>query len=159
MEAKLWIVLILFLLITLGTGAFASFLSDRGVVEWYPQLRKPAGGAPARIFGPLWTTLYVLMAISAWLIWRDYGWTGGRSALVVFFGQMALNAAWSGIFFGARLPGVALGAIVILGLAILFNMTVFYWLLPLAAWLLLPSLLWVSYVVYLNFGIWRLNKD
>jgi tryptophan-rich sensory protein len=159
LEAKPWIVLILFLFLTLGTGAFSSFLSERGIAEWYPQLRKPAGTPPPWVFGPVWTALYVLMGISGWLIWRNYGWTGGRPALTMFFGQLALGAAWVGIFFGARLPGVALGAIVILALAILFNVIVFYWLLPLAAWLLLPTLLWVSYAGYLNFGIWRLNRD
>jgi tryptophan-rich sensory protein len=71
---------------------------------------------------------------------------------------LALNAAWSGIFFNARLPGVAFAAITVLWLAILFNMIVFYWLLPLAAWLLLPYLLWVTYTGYLNFEIWRLNR-
>jgi tryptophan-rich sensory protein len=99
------------------------------------------------------------MAIGAWLIWREYRWSGGRSALLLFFGQLALNAAWSGIFFGARLPGVAFAEIVILWLAILFNILVFYWLRPLAAYLLVPYLLWVTYAGYLNFGIWRLNAD
>ena len=157
MEARPWIVLIVFLFIVLGTGSLASFLTARGVREWYPALRKPPGTPPAWLFGPVWTTLYVLMAISVWLIWRNYGWAGGRSALLLFFGQLALNAAWSGIFFGARLPGVAFAEIAILWLAILFNLVVFYWLLPLAAYLLLPYLLWVTYASYLNAGIWRMN--
>ena len=159
MEARPWIILIIFLFITLATGGLASLLTKRGVQEWYPYLSKPAGTPPPWIFGPVWTTLYVLMAISAWLIWREYGWAGGRSALMLFFGQLALNAAWSGIFFGARLPGLALAEIVILWLAIVFNLTVFYWLVPLAAWLLLPYLLWVTYASYLNFGLWRLNRS
>ena len=159
MEAKPWIVLIVFFFITLGTGSVAAYLTDRGVRQWYPQLRKPPGTLPPSVFGPVWTTLYVLMGISAWLIWREYGWSGGRSALVLFSGQLALNVAWSGVFFSARLPGVAFAEIVILWLAILFNIVVFYWLLPLAAWLLVPYFLWVTYAVYLNFGIWRLNRD
>ena len=158
MDAKPWIVLIVFLFITLGIGGLASFHSDRGVREWYSQLRKPPGTPPPWVFGPVWTTLYVLMPISAWLIWRQYSWAGGGPALMLFFGQLALNAAWSGIFFNARLPGVAFAAITVLWLAILFNMIVFYWLLPLAAWLLLPYLLWVTYTGYLNFEIWRLNR-
>ena len=158
MEAKPWIVLIVFLFIVLGTGSLASYLTARGVREWYPNLRKPLGTPPSWVFGPVWTTLYVLMAISAWLIWRNYGWAGGRSALVLFFGQLALNAAWSGIFFGARLPGVAFAEIVLLWLAILFTTVVFYWLLPVAAYLLLPYLLWVTYASYLNAGIWRMNQ-
>lgn len=159
MDAKPWMMLIVFFFLTLGTGGLASFLTARGVREWYPDLRKPLGTPPAWVFGPVWTALYVLMAIGAWLIWREYRWSGGRSALLLFFGQLALNAAWSGIFFGACLPGVAFAEIVILWLAILFNILVFYWLRPLAAYLLVPYLLWVTYAGYLNFGIWRLNAD
>ncbi len=85
------------------------------------QLRKPPGTPPSFVFGPVWTILYLLMAVSAWLVWRDYGWRGGGSALLLFFAQLGLNIAWSGIFFGARLPGVAFAEILILWLAILFN--------------------------------------
>lgn len=129
-----------------------------GVRDWYPRLRKPAGTPPDWVFGPVWTTLYVMMAVSAWLVWRDYGW-GARPALLIFFGQLALNVAWSGIFFGSRLPQVAFAAIVLLGLAIAFNILVFDLLKPLSALLLLPYLLWVTYAGYLNFGIWRLNRS
>ena len=76
----------------------------------------------------------------------------------MFFAQLALNAAWSGIFFGARLPGVAFGEIVILWFAILFTVIVFHWLTPLAALLLIPYLCWVTYASYLNFGIWSRNR-
>ena len=116
--------LILFLFICLGADGLASFLTARGVREWYPNLRKPAGTPPGAVFGPVWTVLYVLMAFSVWLVWRDYGWRGGSSALLLFFGQLALNMAWSGIFFGARMPGVAFAEILILWLAILFNIIV-----------------------------------
>jgi len=70
-----------------------------------------------------------------------------------------LNMAWSGIFFGVRLPGVAFAEILILWLAILYTILVFYWLAPVAALMLVPYLLWVSYASYLNFGIWRLNRQ
>jgi len=158
-DAKPWFVLILFLFICLGSGSVASFLTRRGVQEWYPSLRKPPGTPPSKIFGPVWTALYVLIAIAAWLVWRDYGWRGGKSALLIFFAQLALNVAWSGIFFGARLPGVAFADLAILWLAIVFNIVVFYWLTPLAAFLLFPYLLWVTYAGYLNFGIWSLNRQ
>jgi len=98
------------------------------------------------------------MAISAWLVWRDYG-RGALPALLIFFAQLALNVAWSGIFFGSRLPGVAFAEILILWLAIAFNIFVFYWLHPIAALILLPYLLWVTYAAYLNFGIWQLNRE
>jgi translocator protein len=157
-DPKPWLVLILFLFICLGAATLASALTARGVREWYPNLRKPPGTPPGSVFAPVWSVLYILMAISAWMVWRDYGWRGGGSALVLFFGQLALNIAWSGIFFGARLPGVAFAEIVILWLAILFTIVVFQWLTPLAAMLLVPYLLWVTYAGYLNFGICLLNR-
>jgi tryptophan-rich sensory protein len=156
-NAKPWLVLIVFFAICLGAGGLGSFFTASSVREWYPQLRKPAGTPPSWVFGPVWTTLYVLMAISAWLVWRQYG-GGARPALLIFFAQLALNVAWSGIFFGSRMPGVAFAEIVILWLAIAFNIFVFYVLLPVSAFLLVPYLLWVSYASYLNFGIWRLNR-
>lgn len=157
MNAKPWYVLILFLGVCLGVGGLGSIFTTKSARTWYPTLRKPRGTPPSWIFGPVWTTLYVLMAIAAWMVWRDYG-RGARFALAMFFAQLALNLAWSGIFFGSRLPGVAFGAIIILWLAILFNAVLFYWLQPVAALLLLPYLLWVTYAGYLNFGIWRQNR-
>lgn len=159
MDEKPWLVLMLFLFICLGAGSLASFLTARGLREWYPLLRKPPGTPPGYVFGPVWTVLHVLMAISAWLVWRDFGWRGSQSALVLFCGQLALNVAWSGIFFGVRLPGVAFAEILILCMAILFNIVVFHWLTPVAAMLLVPYLLWVAYASYLNFGIWWLNRE
>jgi len=157
MQERPWLVLIIFIAICLGVGGLGSIFTAQGVRDWYPTLHKPAGTPPGWVFGPVWTTLYVLMAVSAWLIWRQYGWEA-RTALVVFAAQLVLNLAWSGIFFGARLPGVALVEITILWLAILLNVVVFYPLSPLAASLLVPYLLWVTYASYLNFGLWRLNS-
>jgi len=152
-----WPSLILFFAVCLGVGALGSLFTANGVRDWYPRLRKPRGTPPDWVFGPVWTTLYVLMAISAWLVWREYH-LGALAALLIFFAQLALNVAWSAIFFGSRMPGVALAEIVILWFAILFTIVVFYLLLPLAAFLLLPYWFWVSYAIYLNFGIWRLNR-
>jgi len=156
-DPKLWLVLILFFAVCLGVGGIASFFTARSVRDWYPQLRKPAGTPPGWLFGPVWTTLYALMAISAWLVWREYR-RGALPALLIFFAQLAMNVAWPGIFFGSRMPGVAFAEIVLLWLAIAFNMLIFYLLLPVAAYLLLPYWLWVAYAAYLNFGIWRLNR-
>jgi translocator protein len=157
-DTKPWLVLIIFLAICLGAGGLGSFFTASSVRHWYPRLRKPRGTPPSWLFGPVWTTLYVLMAVSAWLVWRAYGW-GAHFALLIFFAQLALNVAWSGIFFGSHLPGVAFAEILVLWLAIVFNAFVFYLLQPLAAALLVPYLLWVSYATYLNFGIWRLNRQ
>jgi tryptophan-rich sensory protein len=157
-DTRRWLTLVIFFAICLGAGGMGSFFTASSVRDWYPRLRKPAGTPPAWVFGPVWTTLYVLMAISAWLVWRGYG-RGARAALFIFFAQLALNVAWSGIFFGSRMPGVAFGEIVILWLAIGFNIAVFYLLSPVSALLLAPYLLWVTYAAYLNWGIWRLNKS
>jgi tryptophan-rich sensory protein len=157
MDTHSALALILFLAICLGAGGLGSFFTANSVREWYPRLRRPPGTPPSWVFGPVWTTLYVLMALSAWLIWRDYG-LGARAALLIFFAQLALNVAWSGIFFGSRQPGVALAEIVVLWLAITFTIFIFYMLLPLAAALLVPYWLWVMYATYLNFGFWRLNR-
>lgn len=152
-----WLMLIVFLGVCLGAGALGSIPTASSVRDWYPKLRKPPGTPPSWAFGPVWTTLYVLMAVSAWLVWREYGW-GARAALVIFCAQLALNLAWLGIFFGARMPGLAFSEIVILWLAILFTTFSFYWLNPISAYLLIPYLLWVSYASYLNCGIWLLNR-
>lgn len=157
MDTKAWLALILFLAVCLGAGGLGSFFTASSVRDWYPRLRKPPGVPPSWLFGPLWTALYVLMAVSAWLVWREYR-AGALPALLIFFAQLALNVAWSGIFFGSRLPGVAFLEIVLLWLAIAFTMLIFYWLRPLAALLLVPYFLWAGYAAYLNFGIWRLNR-
>jgi benzodiazapine receptor len=157
-DTERWLMLIVFFAVCLGAGGLGSFFTASSVRDWYPKLRKPAGTPPSWIFGPVWTTLYLMMAVSAWLVWREYG-RGALPALLIFFAQLALNIAWSGIFFGSRMPGVAFVEIVILWLAILFTIFVFYFLVPLAALLLVPYVLWVTYASYLNWGIWRLNRS
>ena len=158
MNTTAWLVLILFFAICLGAGGVVSRLTTDSARHWYPHLRKPPGTPPSRVFGPVWTLLYILMAISAWLVWREYH-GGALPALLIFFGQLALNVTWPAIFFRARMPGLALVEIVLLWLAIALNFLVFGALLPVSALLLLPYWLWVSYAVYLNFGIWRLNRS
>lgn len=152
-----WLVLIALIVLCLGAGFIGSIATRHSVRTWYPTLRKPKGTPPSWVFGPVWTTLYVVMAIAAWLVWREVGWEIGKPALILFLGQLALNVAWSGIFFGGRQPALALGEIVILWLAILCTALMFYYLLPVAGMLMLPYLMWVTYASYLNFGIWRLN--
>lgn len=158
MDTRSSLGLIVFFAICLGAAAVGSFLSAKSVRDWYPRLRKPAGTPPSWIFGPVWTALYVLMAVSAWLVWREFG-RGARAALLIFFAQLALNVAWSGIFFGLRMLEVAFLEIVMLWFAIAFTMFVFYLLVPASAVLLLPYLLWVAYAGYLNWGFWRLNAQ
>jgi benzodiazapine receptor len=129
----------------------------RSVADWYPTLAKPSWTPPAWLFGPVWTVLYVMMAVAGWLVWKRYGLTGAREALLLFFVQLALNAAWSWLFFGFRMPGVAFAEIVMLWGAIVATTLLFWKACAPAAVLFLPYLLWVTFAAVLNYSIWRLN--
>jgi tryptophan-rich sensory protein len=124
---------------------------------WYAAMVKPSWSPPGWLFGPVWTLLYVLMAVAAWLVWREDGWARQRRPLTLYVVQLMLNAAWTPIFFGLRQPGWALLEIVALLAAILATLISFKPVRPLAAWLLAPYLAWVSFAAFLNFTLWRLN--
>lgn len=123
---------------------------------WYAALEKPAWNPPAWVFGPAWTLLYTLMAIAAWLVWKRDGW---QRPLWLYFTQLALNAAWTPIFFGARQPGWALLEIILLWIAILLTMVAFLRVSRPAGWLLAPYLAWVTFATALNFTLWRMNPS
>lgn len=144
--------------LTFSAAGIASAFTARSVRRWYPSLRKPPGSPPASYFGPVWTVLYLLMTIAAWNVWRlGDGWSGAAPAITIFLVQLALNAAWSAIFFGLRAPGLALIEIVFLWAAVLACIILFWRISIFSAALLLPYLAWISYAAYLNAGIWRLN--
>lgn len=121
---------------------------------WYAALHKPAWNPPAWVFGPAWTLLYTLMAVAAWLVWKRIGW---KRPLLIYFVQLALNAAWTPIFFGARELGWALVDIIALWIAILLTMRDFHRVSRPAGWLFAPYLGWVTFAAILNFTLWRLN--
>jgi benzodiazapine receptor len=125
--------------------------------EWYLGLERPLLTPPGWVFGPVWTTLYTLMAVAAWLVWRARGLAGARGPLALFAIQLVLNAAWSPLFFGAHALGWALVEITALWLAIAATLAAFGRVRPLAAALLAPYLAWVSLALWLNLGFWRLN--
>lgn len=150
-------VLGLFLAICLGVAAAGAWFTAGSVATWYPTLAKPPWNPPAWVFGPVWTVLYVSMAVAAWLVWRRAGWRRAPGALGLFAAQLALNAAWSPLFFGFRSPGAALVDIVLLWLAIAVTVVAFSRIVPLAGALLVPYWLWVSFATALNAAIWRLN--
>jgi tryptophan-rich sensory protein len=125
--------------------------------EWYASLAKPAWTPPSAVFGPVWTALYVLMGVAAWLVWRKAGFSGAPAALGLFGAQLALNALWSYLFFGARLPGAAFAEIVVLWLVILATTIAFWRVRPAAGALLIPYLIWVGFASGLNLQLWRLN--
>jgi len=124
---------------------------------WYEQLAKPSWTPPSWIFGPVWTVLYGMMAVAAWLVWKRHGVAGARWVLLLFAVQLALNGLWSWLFFGQENPGAAMVDIGALWLAILATILAFWRLSRLAAALLVPYLMWVSFAAALNFAIWRLN--
>lgn len=125
--------------------------------EWYASLTKPSWNPPGWIFGPVWSVLYIMMAVAAWLLWREGGWARQRKPLLLFLVQLWLNAAWTPLFFGLQMPGVALAEIVLLRVAIVLTLTAFRPVNRAAAWLLVPYLAWVSFAAVLNFTLWRLN--
>lgn len=137
-----------------GLGAAVTATSVGG---WYQTLAKPGWNPPDWLFGPVWTALYFLMAVAAWLVWRRGGWTPARGPLGLFGLQLLLNVGWSAIFFGLRSPGFAFLEIVVLWLAIAATAIGFKSKSSLAALLLVPYLAWTSFAVVLNLAIWRLN--
>jgi benzodiazapine receptor len=145
---SLWIVITF-----LAAGFGAQFQPG----EWYAQLVKPSWTPPNWVFAPVWTVLYLLMAIAAWLVWRPQGFAAARLALILFQVQLGLNALWSWLFFGQQRPGLAVIDITLLWLAILLTLLAFWRRDSFAGLLLLPYLAWVSYAAALNFAIWRLN--
>lgn len=149
--------LIGFVVLCLAAGGIGSIFTAQSVGDWYVALRKPSFNPPSWVFGPVWTALYIAMGVAAWLVWRRQGAPGVWTALAVFGVQLALNVLWSYLFFGLRLPGVAFAEILVLWAAILATILLFRPISPLAAWLLVPYLAWVSFASLLNFSLWRLN--
>jgi len=125
---------------------------------WYTALAKPAWNPPSWLFGPVWTTLYLLMGVAAWLVWRRGGWAAQRRPLGWFAAQLVLNALWTPLFFGFHRIDLALLEIVVLWAAIVATIVAFARPSVVAAWLLAPYLAWVSFATFLTFTLWRLNS-
>jgi tryptophan-rich sensory protein len=141
--------------VCLGVGFVGSLWTAPAISGWYAGLAKPSWTPPGAIFGPVWTVLYVSMAVAAWLVWRRVGWA--RVPMTVFALQLLLNLAWSGIFFGARQPGAAFVEICVLWVAIVATIVTFGRVSRPAGALLVPYLAWVSFASALNFARWRAN--
>ena len=153
-----WLVLALFVFICLGTAGLGAAWTNLSVGDWYATLNKPSWTPPDWLFGPVWTTLYIMMAVAAWLVWRKNGLADAWMPLLLFAVQLLLNTAWSALFFGMRNPGIALADIVLLWIAILATVIAFGRVSSLAASLLVPYLAWVSFATALNWSIWRMNQ-
>ncbi len=126
--------------------------------SWYRALKKPSWNPPDWVFGAGWSVLYLMIAVSGWLVWEGAGEGQLLLPMTVYAIQLILNAIWSGLFFGLKNPALALFELVLLWLAILANILLFYAVSPLAAWLLVPYLLWVTFAGALNTAVWRLNR-
>ena len=146
------------LLITLAIGVVASVLTRPEIPGWYSMLQKPSFNPPNWVFPVAWTTLYVLIASSAYLVWqrRDGGLVYYRAKLIYII-QLVFNFSWSVIFFGWHQILAALVIIVLLWISIVINMYCFARISKVACWLLLPYLLWVSFATILNYSIYMLN--
>ncbi|MGE6221535.1 TspO/MBR family protein [Nubsella zeaxanthinifaciens] len=144
--------------IPIGIGFFASSFTIDAIKTWYVTLNKPSFNPPNWVFAPVWTTLYVLMGVASYRVWyRRKAADGFQYAVTVYFIQLALNFAWSLIFFEMRQIGLALIEIVLLLFAILFNGFIFYRFDKLAGWLFVPYFLWASFATYLTYTIFILN--
>jgi tryptophan-rich sensory protein len=126
---------------------------------FYALLNKPSWAPPAAVFGPVWTVLYLLMAVAAWLVWKGGRKQEVRRALLFYLAQLALNALWTWVFFAWRQGGWALVEIVVLGIMILITLATFHRVRPLAGYLLVPYLVWVGFAAVLNAVLWRLNPE
>jgi len=141
-----------------GAGLIGSIATFPSIPTWYAGLEKPPFNPPNWVFGPVWTTLYTLMGIAAFLVWRK----GIRNrevkiALGIFLAQLVLNTLWSVIFFGLHSLASGLVVIVVLWIAILLSIITFFRISKAAGALLIPYILWVSFATILNFSLWQLN--
>lgn len=144
--------------LALTVAAIGGLATSSSVGSWYATLNKPSFNPPSAVFGPVWTTLYILMALAAWRVWRSPAADDKRRRALMLYGvQLALNLAWSLIFFGLRRPDLAMIEIAVLLAAIVATTAAFARVDRPAAWLMAPYIAWVSFASVLNFAIWRLN--
>ena len=141
----------------LGLGAIAGLFTAEAIPEWYTTLNRPSFNPPNWIFGPVWTTLYMLMGISIFLIWKQDVSKERNVAILIFMLQLFLNFGWSFIFFYFNMIGFALIEIVFLWISIVIMLGLFYKIKPMAAYINIPYLIWVTFATILNAGYFILN--
>jgi translocator protein len=150
-----WLAFVGLVVVCLGVAGTGGLATNPNVPNWYAGLVKPAWTPPGWIFGPVWSFLYLSMAVAAWLVWRR---GNALVPLALFAVQLAFNAAWSWFFFGLHSPGAAFSDVVLLWAAIATTMFVFWFRSTIAGLLFVPYLAWGSFAAVLNFTIWRLNS-
>lgn len=153
-----YLTLFIFIAISELSGILGSLFTASSIPSWYNGLTKPSFNPPSWVFGPVWTILYLLIGISGYLLWQArHTSAAAKWAIVFFFVQLALNALWTPLFFGAKLLGVALVEIIFMWLAIVATIFFAWQTNKWAAILLLPYLAWVSFASLLNYSLWKLN--
>ena len=151
--------LIVSILICQAAGLIGSFFTTPAIPTWYAMLKKPSFNPPNWVFGPVWTTLFVMMGVAVFLVWRKgLNTSQVKIALTIFGVQLILNTLWSLLFFGLRSPLAGLIEIWVLWIAIALTLVFFLKISLAAGLLLLPYLAWVSFAAILNLAIWRLNS-
>lgn len=155
---KLYVKITLCVVICLGLGIASGFSTAESVNGWYETIRKPGWNPPNRLFGPVWTVLYILMGIAAALVWHS-NLPNKKTALILFAVQFLLNILWSYIFFGMHNILLAFADILLLSVMIAITIAWFLKINKVAAWLLLPYFMWVSFASTLNFSIYLLNNS
>lgn len=150
--------LLISVVISLSAGFIGSIFTNPNIETWYATIKKPTIAPPNWVFAPVWTILFLLMGIAAYLVWRQ-GWSNPqvRTAVVIFLIHLIVNILWSAVFFGLRAPMAAFFVIIALWLLILVIIILFANITVTAGILLIPYLLWVSFASVLNFMLWRLN--
>ncbi|QTY26654.1 TspO/MBR family protein [Flavobacterium sp. CS20] len=158
MKTNTLIKIIISIIICLGVGFVASIATQTGVDTWYETIKKPSFTPPNAVFAPVWAILYILMGLSAGIVWsRGLYHVWVKTALYHFVFQLLLNAIWSLVFFNLQQPLWALFVIITLFILILLTIKWFKIVIPLVAYLLIPYAIWVAFALILNFEIWRLN--
>ncbi|MEX1665136.1 TspO/MBR family protein [Zhongshania arctica] len=150
--------LAVWLLVSFAASAIGAVASIQAKT-FYGQLVQPSWAPPPTVFGPVWTVLFALMGIAAWLVWRSEGFRSNRQALTLFLVQLFFNALWSWLFFAWQLGALAFADIVLLWVLIATTLVLFWRIRPLAGALLIPYLLWVSFAGALNYTLWQLNPQ
>jgi len=140
-------------------GAAIGAAASINASSFYTQLVLPEWAPPSSLFGPVWTVLYALMGVAAWLVWRVDGFRAARGALTLFLVQLALNALWSWLFFGWHRGVLAFADILLLWVFVVVTLIAFWRVRALAGALLVPYLLWVSFASALNYAVWQLNPQ
>jgi tryptophan-rich sensory protein len=159
MNKTLTLKFLISILLPLSLGAIAGMFTSQSVPEWYATLNRPSFNPPNWIFGPVWTTLYILMGISFFLVWKQEASKVRNRAILIFLLQLMLNFAWSFIFFYFNMIGLALVEIILLWISIVLMLVVFYKIKPIASYINIPYLLWVTFATVLNAGYFFLNRS